>query len=300
MDVQEEIETGPRTFDHQHCDWKHPTISMRKTTCPRIVRHFALFLVAVSLLGCALKLSYLQVNEPRARAAVLVLPGLRNSAQGMRHMRRFYGGTDFDVHIPPYYDKGGMAASVARLATYIEENRLDEYEQLYAVVYLMGGRVLNLYLREHEWPNLTHIVYDRSPYQEQAPRIVSESMPSIVNTFYGTTLPEFAATEYPSVSNGARRAGIIVECTLTNYLRRHTDDLLPVRQEDLLPHAFNQDHDDIIYVPLNHDEMYVSFDAIGPDILSFFERGRFTDSAQREPCAPAIPIEDTPEPVATP
>lgn len=299
MDVQGEMKTGSRTFDHQHRRSKHPMITTTNLYAG-IVRWFALFLSSLFLFGCALRMSHVQVREPRARAAVLVLPGLRNSAEGMRHMRSFYGGTGFDVHIPPYYDKGGMAASVTKLAAYIEENNLDEYEQLYAVVYLMGGRVLNLYLRDHELPNLTHVIYDRSPYQEQAPRIVSQSIPSIVSTFFGTTLPEFGATEYPSVPNGERRVGIVVECTLNSYMRRHTDDLVPVRQEDFLPAAFNQEHDDIIYVQLNHDEMYVSFDVIGPEILSFFERGRFTDDAEREPCAPVVPIDDAPQPLVAP
>ncbi len=235
--------------------------------------------------GCAHRLSFLSIEEPRARAAVLVLPGLRNGRKGMRHMRRWYPQQGFDVHIPSYYSKDGMDQSVENLSRYIEQQRLDEYEEIHAMVYLMGGRVLNLYLQEHDLPNLTHIVYDRSPLQEQGPRMVVKNMPSIANTLYGETISEFAERDYTPLPRGDRHIGIIVECKSTSYIRRHRDELRPGTMENVTPESFDQEHDDIIYVFLNHDEMYYSFDLIGPELLSFFQRGRFTDDAQREPCS---------------
>ena len=239
---------------------------------------------STSLSGCSLGLNLLHLNEPRSDTAVLVLPGLRNSSRGMRAMRSFYPQHGFDVYIPAYYSKEGMDETVDNLARYIEEHRLGEYDRIYAMVYLMGGRALNLYLQDHELPNLTHIVYDRSPLQEQAPRIVAAAMPSTVRTFYGSTLTEFAATDYPPLPRGDRQIGIIVECKATSFIRRHRDDLDPVVPEDYLPAAFQQEHDDIIYVFRDHDQMYYSFDEIGADLLSFFDRGQFTEEATRTPC----------------
>ncbi len=234
--------------------------------------------------GCGHRLSYISVQEPRARAAVLILPGLRNGHKGMRHMRRWYPQQGYDVHIPSYYSKDGMDQSVENLARYIDEHGLTEYDELYAMVYLMGGRVLNLYLDEHDLPNLTHIVYDRSPMQEQGPRMVVENMPRLANAMFGATIAEFAASDYSPIPRGDRRIGIIVECKATSYVRRHRDQLTPITPQSFRPEAFEQEHDDLIYVFRDHDEMYYSFDLIGPELLSFFRRGQFTEGAQRHPC----------------
>ena len=67
------------------------------------------------------------------------------------------------------------------------------------------------------------------------------------------------------------------------YMRWHKDQVLasgPLRFE---PEAFGQEHDDHTYVFLHHDEMYYSFDEVGPELEHFFEHGRFTDDARREP-----------------
>jgi hypothetical protein len=243
-----------------------------------------LLLLCCALLSCSYRYSFTQVQQPQRDEAVLVLTGLRNSAKGMRHMRRWYPGLGRDVFIPPFYSKDGLADSAAKLNKFIEDNNLRRYERLQAVAYLLGGRVLNMYLSQVELPNLTHIIYDRSPYQEQAPRIVQENMPRLARALFGVTFAEFAGAPYLPLPKGGRKIGIMVECRATPYVRRHRDQLTPVSADDFLPAAFNQEHDDIFYVYRHHDEMYYSFEAIGPEIGMFFDQGRFTSTAQRRPC----------------
>jgi hypothetical protein len=38
-----------------------------------------------------------------------------------------------------------------------------------------------------------------------------------------------------------------------------------------------------LYLDMNHDELYVRFAEIWPDLLSFIRTGRFTSSADRTP-----------------
>ena len=67
-------------------------------------------------------------------------------------------------------------------------------------------------------------------------------------------------------------------------MNRHRDELEPLTEADWRPSAFRQEHDDLIFVFLHHDEMYYSFDTVGDDINAFFSTGRFTKAAQRSPC----------------
>lgn len=219
--------------------------------------------------------------------ALLILPGLRQSARGRRNMRRFYPETDFDVFIPDYYSKEGLEPSRENLARFIEENRLAEYDELYVFTYLLGAWVFNTYLEgqaENPLPNIRRIIYDRSPIQEQVAGLVMINMPWIITTFYGSTVQEFHDTPYSSIEHGEREIGIIIECRATPYARRHRDQLDPVVGDEWLPEAMNQPHDDAIYVYRHHDEMYYSFDHVGDDILSFFRSGHFTEDARRVPC----------------
>jgi hypothetical protein len=216
------------------------------------------------------------------KKAVLVLPGLRNSGKGHRAAKRWYPAQGYDAFVPDYVSREGFPEHVANLASFIEEHRLAEYGELHAFVYLMGGWTLNMYLAEHELPNLEKIVYDRSPYQEQGPRIVLANMGWLIHLIYGRPVDHLRDTPYPPLPKGDRQIGMIVETRVTPYVKRHREDLRPIPDEDWLPEAFDQEHDDLIYVHLHHDEMYYSFEEIGPELLSFFETGSFTAGAARE------------------
>ena len=131
---------------------------------------------------------------------------------------------------------------------------------------------------------MKRIIYDRSPYQEQVSHIVLDNLHNVIFSFYGKTVRDFRDTPYPPIEHGDRRIGLMIECRASPYARRNKRQLTPVGRQHLAPAAFNQPHDDHMYVHRHHDEMYYSFDAIGPEILAFFETGRFSKAAPRTPC----------------
>jgi hypothetical protein len=45
--------------------------------------------------------------------------------------------------------------------------------------------------------------------------------------------------------------------------------------------ALAQRHDDCMYVPLSHDQLYVRFADVWPEVLSFIKSGHFTADANR-------------------
>ena len=61
--------------------------------------------------------------------------------------------------------------------------------------------------------------------------------------------------------------------------RKKSDEIGPIDWHHL---DFYQDFDDLIFVEQNHDQMYVSFDEVGEDILHFFRFGSFRKEARRE------------------
>ena len=56
---------------------------------------------------------------------------------------------------------------------FIQDNNLARYERLHVFAFLAGAWTLNPLLDGRALPNLATVVYDRSPYQERAPRIAS-------------------------------------------------------------------------------------------------------------------------------
>jgi len=238
----------------------------------------------IGLPSCSSSLVHVQPATPRKdKKALLVLPGLRNSPRGQIAAKKWYPGRIYDVFIPDYVSREGFDGSVANLEALIDEHRLEEYGEVCAFVYLMGGWTLNKYLETHEFGNLRKIVYDRSPYQEQAPRIFLENIPGIVHLLFGTAVDQMRDTPYPTLPKGDRKIGLLIENRATPYIRRHRDQLHPIGPGDWLPDAFGQEHDDRMHVFLHHDEIYYRLDEFGDELISFFETGRFTDEAARDP-----------------
>lgn len=241
-------------------------------------------ILPITAINCSKAYIHIEkVNKIRSSKAVLVLPGLGSSRKGLRAAKQWYPNRGYDVYIPEYHTKNGFRGNVAALKDFIEANRLDTYDEVYAFVYLLGGWTLNFYLDQYPFPNLKKIVYDRSPYQEQAPRIVMKNIPWLITRLFGTTVAELRDSPYPTLEKKDRRIGIIVECKAAFYVRLHRKQLNPVTKRDFEPSAFRQPHDDIMYTYLHHYEMYHRYDVIGDDLLSFFDHGKFTESASKVP-----------------
>ena len=77
----------------------------------------------------------------------------------------------------------------------------------------------------------------------------------------------------------------MVETKPTRFIRRFSK-----RADSYGPYhfecdAFAQRHDDCLYLPMNHGEVYVRFDEIWPDLLAFIRTGHFSSAADRTPPA---------------
>ena len=217
------------------------------------------------------------------KEALLILPGLGDSNRGRRHQKSYFSDKGYDLFIPDFKDRGSVEASVLKLEKFFFDNQLDEYKKVHVFSYIMGSWVINKFIQKEGKLNIASIIYDRSPLQERAPIVVAERIPLMGSIAVGKVVIDMSTIDYPPIEKEDIRIGLMVESTATpliNLFRKKT-----MSYGDIDWHAldFNQEYDDLIYTPLNHDELYLRFDVVGNDIVHFIQSGRFSPEARREP-----------------
>ena len=158
--------------------------------------------------GSVFRLS-LAPSKPGADA-LLVLPGFGYSRDGEKALRALapsIAAEGVDLYVPTYISRGGLDDSRANLQRFIREHRLDQYERLHVFAFIAGAWTLNPLAEGHTLPNLATVVYDRSPFQERAPRIAAEKLRLLTWMRYGSPVLELARTPYPPLTSTARESG---------------------------------------------------------------------------------------------
>jgi hypothetical protein len=220
---------------------------------------------------------------PRSeKEALIILPGMREGRKGRKHILNYFNNVGYDLHIPPYRDKDSFDGTVKKFTQYFEDQKLGEYDKVHVFTYILGTWVINTFINEYGVGNISTIVYDRSPLQERASKVLVKKIPRIGKLLAGQILEDFSVLTYPPIPKTGLKIGILVEgkaTPLIRFFRRTTIKMGPIDWDDL---DFNQDHDDLIFTRLNHDELYYNFDEIGFDILYFMKNGVFTEEARRE------------------
>ncbi len=226
--------------------------------------------------------------QPETRDALLVLPGFgysRTSERVFRAAQAQLAGENIDLFAPDFVEREGLDESREELREFLVDHQLDKYRRVHVFAFIAGAWTLNPLLDSTPVPNLATVIYDRSPMQERAPRIADDKLHFLTWMLYGRPVFDMARTPYPSLASPAPRIGILVETSPTRFLRRFAKKAKsygPIRFEC---DALAQRHDDCIYVDLNHDDLYVRFVEVLPEILAFIRTGRFTDAAKRVPPA---------------
>jgi hypothetical protein len=77
--------------------------------------------------------------------------------------------------------------------------------------------------------------------------------------------------------------GLVVETLPTSLIRKHASTAQSYGAYEFECDAFQQRHDDCLFVAMNHDELYARFGEVWPEVRSFIRTGRFSASANRTP-----------------
>ena len=222
--------------------------------------------------------------------ALVVLPGFGYDGGGERAFKALapsVAADGFDLYLPTFVSRSGLEESRERLQRFFRENRLDRYRRVHVFAFIAGGWTFNPLGDAGSLPNLSTIVYDRSPYQERAPRVALEKLRFLTWLRYGTVVFDVARTPYAPLTLPDVKVGIVVETAPTSFIKKHESTARRYGAYEFECAAFRQRHDDCLYVGMNHDELYERFGEVWPEVSSFIRTGRFSASANRSPPAGA-------------
>ena len=223
-----------------------------------------------------------------ARDALLVLPGFgygRDDDKAFRAISRASSADGVDLYVASYLTRSGLDPSRDKLARFIRDNRLGRYERLHVFAFIAGGWTVNPLAEAGALPNLASITYDRSPYQERAPRIAAASLPLRAWLRFGSTVFDIAGTPYTPLRTEGVKVALMVESMPTDFIRRHEAKARQYGPVDFSCDGFVQRYDDCLYLAMDHDDVYARFAELWPELIAFIRTGRFTDAANRTPPA---------------
>lgn len=215
-----------------------------------------------------------------------MLPGFgygRAGGASLRALTASMARDGVDLYVPTYITRSGLAKSRAKLARFIRDNRLDRYERVHVFAFIAGGWTLNPLVEREALPNLASVIYDRSPLQERAPKIAVTRLPKRAWLRYGTTVFDVARTPYQALEGPGVKVALMVETVPTSFIKRYAEAARQDGPFDFACGALGQRYDDCLYLPLSHDEVYVHFADVWPEVRTFIRTGRFTAAADRTP-----------------
>ena len=247
------------------------------------------FFVSFLLLSCASRKSVVFINSPSIersqKEALLILPGFGSQIFGTTKMKEYFTKKGYDVYIPNYIGRKSIDQCLATLEKFFQKNKLSEYKKINVFSYMLGAWTLNKYIALHPTNNIASIVYDRGPVQERVSKAMTKDVPFLIRIAAGKILWDFKNTPYPSLPKGNIKVGIMIECKASKLARKHKKTILTYGPFDWDVKQLKQEYDDYLYTWVNHDEMYSRFDIFGDELLHFFNNGKFTDKALKEPLA---------------
>jgi hypothetical protein len=245
----------------------------------------AALVLSAALVGCAgPRLTPRVAPSDPHRDALIVLPGFgygRGNAAAFREVARLAAGSGIDVYVPDYMTRRGLAGNRDRLRAFVHDQHLDRYARLHVFAFIAGAWTANPMIDAGTLPNLATIVYDRSPFQERAPRIAVRDLRLPAWLRYGSTIFDVARTPYPPLHRNGVAVALLVETMPTPFIVHHA------QAADVPPAAaftcgrFEQRYDDCAYVAMSHDDLYLRFTEVWPDVAAFIRTGRFRDAAVR-------------------
>ena len=217
------------------------------------------------------------------KTALLILNGFGGTRGGCKAQMAYWEDSGMDVYIADVLLRKSLAASTEALADFVEEYDLAEYGEIKAICYIAGAYLLHTQVLATPMPNLTAIVYDRSPTQERAPAAAMERIPKLGMLKLGRILRDLSEVVWPPVPTGEHlHKGLIIENRATPLMR-----FLQAEAKAMGPlvydwRAIDPTAHDAFHVALDHDMMYVRWDVLGEPMRYFFEHGQFPEGLPRK------------------
>ena len=247
---------------------------------------WAYFLVSTLLSLDLLSQEIIHVNDEgniSEKTAVVILNGFGDTRKNRKHQTRYFETLEYDFFIPKFKVRKSLDASVEKFSDFYKAQNLHLYKEVSVICYIIGGYVLNRHIENHGFGNIKTIIYDRSPIQERAPKVVVDKIKLISLLMIGKVIKQFSEVEnLPLKSTPGVNVGLIIENKATPLMRFFKKTSNSYGPYNFNPSQIDPNLDDYFHTRLNHDEMYFRFDVIGPEIEYFLKNGSFTDGAKRQ------------------
>jgi hypothetical protein len=248
-------------------------------------RRPALVVIAIAFACLGAVTATTSQPAPSRSEAFVVLRGFGYSGDGERAIRALQpamAAAGFDLYIPDYISRSGLVEGRKNLQRFMQDYTA-RYDKVHVFAFINGGWTVNPLIGGSGAQKVATVIYDRSPLQERAPRIADEKLHFLTWVRYGSPVFDLAHTPYPPLTASGVRVGLVVETSPTSFVRDHEAAARSYGAFRFDCDAFAQRYDDCMYVNLNHDELYVRFADVWPDVLSFIRGGRFSSAANRTP-----------------
>ena len=239
---------------------------------------------------------HIHSDQPKGeKTALLIMNGFGGTRAGCKAQMAFWQEQGMDVYIPEVLLRKSLDESSEAMDEFITSYRLDEYKEVKAICYIAGAFLLHTYLEESPLPNLTMVIYDRSPTQERAPRAVMERIPFLGKLKLGSVLGDLSTAEWPIPPAAPVQKGLVIENRATSIMRYLQAEAMAMGPLVYDWKLIDPSANDAFHVALDHDMMYVRWDILGEPFVYFFEHGRFPADLPRErihdrPFDPKMPI----------
>ena len=220
--------------------------------------------------------------EMSNRKAILVLHGLEGNKKSRKKIREAFECQGYDVLVPDYICGKSFDSSLTNFEQFVGDFNLKSYGELNVVCMIMGGYTFNTYLNAHPDFEINSIVFDRSPIQERAAKVVSTKIPLITKIVVGKVVFDIADYQFIPMNREVSTA-FIIEFKANYFMRVFKKKTLKMGPLDFNPDNMNQPFDDYMYVPYSHTEMYYNMDKMSQAVIYFIKNGKFPVGVKQTP-----------------
>jgi len=250
------------------------------------IKCFLLIAVATFVLPISLEAKHLMhVDADRPadeKTALLIMNGFGGSKRACKAQLAFWKEQGMDVFIPEVLLRSSLAASSEAMDSFMSTYHLEAYSEVKVICYIAGAFLLHTHLETNDLPNMTSIVYDRSPMQERAPQAVIQRIPILGMLSKGRVLEDLSEVEWPvPPSDVSIRKGLMIENRATALMRFLEEECRAMGPLNFDWKSMDSDADDAFHIALDHDMMYRRWDLLGEAVIQFFEKGNFPKGLPR-------------------
>lgn len=225
--------------------------------------------------------------------ALVILVGITATHRQRRNLAAYFSAhSNLDVYLPfiPYVF--GLQASGLWLRHVLNRKVFSQgHKSVHFVNFIGGGYVFRSVCQALKGRPIGRIVYIRSPIQEEIPRVLARRLTQTGLLLSSGKMLVDLSTDWIRdlpFPQTCHEQGLVIETEISRAAMSLGlgKDAVPPADWDhdvLLPGA-----DDVIEVPVSHDEVYDSEEVLA-QILRFVEYGRFSTTTRTSFLAPSLP-----------